>query len=386
MAADGENILAAFTHAVDTHELDLAIKLLESTTFNIGGIGFALRLPVEPVLTMPGVQQHPGYPLVLMTAAFAADARGEPNRAQQYGDAALDAEHALTAPRSYTLDLSGTRYILAGFIAFSTGAWDEAAAAFLESAEQHRRANRMAFVASSLSGAASALCYSGRFADAVPIATEGLAVARANGVPTQITVNLVALAMALSRQEPDRARALLVEASHQDIDYEAYTELTQMTLAAAMIRDWPLTARFATRSIPHAHWLSHRPFLHALLTVSARALADTDPEAAATIQGAVHTLSATLALATTTTGAADTSAPPTHRRPADRPGLIVETRRDTTRLLIEALGDKQLHARRDHGATLDTDTVVAYTLSRLNTYLTNTPDRTRARTRTPKIH
>jgi hypothetical protein len=231
----------------------------------------------------------------------------------------------------------------------------------------------MAFVASSLSGAASALCYGGRFADAAPIATQGLAVARAAGIPTQITVNLVALAMALSRQEPDRARALLDEASHQNLDYDAYTELTQMTLAAAMIRDWPLTARFATRSIPHAHWLNHRPFLHALFTVSARALADTDPEAAATLQGAVHTLSATLALATTA-GAAETSVPRTRRGPADRPGLIVETRRDTTRLLIEALGDERLGALRDHGATLDTDTAVAYTLSRLDAFLTNADD------------
>jgi predicted ATPase/class 3 adenylate cyclase len=374
MVADGENILAAYTHAVDTDDLDLAVKLLESTTFNIGDIGFALRLPIEPVLTVPGVQQHPGYPLVLMTAGFAADARGEPNRAREYGDAALDAEHALTAPRSYTLDLIGARYILAGFIAFSTGAWDEAAAAFLESAERHRRANRTALVASSLGGAASALCYGGRFADAAPVATQGLAIARATGIPTQITINLVALAMALSRQEPDRARALLDEASHQDLDYEATTELTQMTLAAATIRDWPLTAHFATRSIPHAHWLNHRPHLHALLTMSARALTDADPEAAATIQGAVHTLSTTLALATTMTSAAETSVPPKHREPADRPGLTVETRRDTTRLLIEALGDERLRALRDHGATLDTDTAVAYTLSRLDAFLTNADD------------
>ena len=38
-----------------------------------------------------------------------------------------------------------------------------------------------------------------------------------------------------------------------DLDYESFGELTQMTLAAAMIRDWPLTARFATRSLPHCY-------------------------------------------------------------------------------------------------------------------------------------
>jgi predicted ATPase/class 3 adenylate cyclase len=369
MTADSENILAAFAQAVDTHDLDLAIELLELAGPNIGGIGFALRLPVEPVLAMTGVEQHPGYPLVLMTAAFAADTRGEGNLAQEYGDAALDAERALTAPRPYTLDLTAYRYTLAGFIAFSTGAWDDAAAAFLEGAELNRRANRMPFVASSLSGAASALCYGGRFAEAAPVATEGLAVARATGIPTIITTNLVALAMALSRQEPERARVLLQEGSHQSLDYEAYTELTQMTLAAAMIRDWPLTARLATRSIAHAHWLNHRPFLHALLTIAARALADTDPEAAATIQGAVHTLSATLARATTTTAAGETPGAPTHAGPTDRAGLIVETRHETTRNLVDALGDETLQALRHHGATMDTDTAIAYTLSRLDVFL-----------------
>ena len=120
-----------------------------------------------------------------MAAAFAANARGEARLAREYGDAALDAEHALAAPRPYTLDLSVIRYTLAGFVALSTGAWDDAAAAFLEGAARARRADRIAFVAASLGGAASALCYGGRFADAVPVATEGLAVARAIGVPSR---------------------------------------------------------------------------------------------------------------------------------------------------------------------------------------------------------
>ena len=304
MSADGENILAAFAHAVDTHDLDLAVGLLESTNLYIIQTGYVLTLPVEQVLAMPGVEQHPGYPVVLMAAAFAAEPGEKRVVALEYGDAALDAEHALTGPRPYTTDLSAHRYHLSALVALSTGAWDEAAAAFLESAERYRRAERIAPVASDLGAAASALCYGGRFADAVAVATEGLALARALGMPTLITISLVALAQALSRQEPERARVLLDEAAHQHLDYEIYGELLQMTLAASMLSDWPLTARFATRGIPHLHWINHRPYLHAILTVSARALADTDPEAAATIQGAAHTLTAIAP--TTTTSAART--------------------------------------------------------------------------------
>ena len=52
--------------------------------------------------------------------------------------------------------------------------------------------------------------------------------------------------------------------------------------------------------------------------------------------------------------------------------MIAETRRDTTRLLIDALGDQQLRALRDHGAAMDTDTAAAYTRTHLDAFLTNT--------------
>jgi hypothetical protein len=144
-----------------------------------------------------------------------------------------------------------------------------------------------------------------------------------------------------------------------------------MTLTAAMLDDWPLTARFAARSIPHVHWVNHRPYLQAIFTVSARALAATDPEAAAIIQGAAHALVATPA---PTTAAADVPEAFAHGGPTNRHGLTVETRRETTRLLAEVFGDEQLRALRDHGATMDTDTGVACTLSRLNAFLTNADD------------
>jgi predicted ATPase/class 3 adenylate cyclase len=380
LAADGDNILTAFAHAVDAHDLDLIVRLLASTSVLPDHAGmFRLMLPVEPALAMTDVDQHPGYPLVLMAAAFAADTRGEANLARAYGDAALEAEDALTAPPPYTVDLRALRHTLAGFTALSTGAWDDAAAAFLEGIASFRRAGRFGYVAGSFGGAASALCYGGRLTDAIPVATEGLAYARATGVPSHITSNLVALAQALSSQEPERARRLLDEASHQYRDDAPSPDLTQMTLTAAMLNDWPLTAHFAKRSIPHAHWINHRPFLHAIFTMSARALADTDPEAAATIQGAAHTLMANQTATTTNAATVTTAMGPAPSAPArgatpSRPGLIVETRRQTTRRLVEALGDEQLNALRGKGATMDPDTAVAYTLSRLNTFLTNASD------------
>ena len=317
MTADGENILAAFAHAVDTHDLDLAVSLLESTSLISVQTGYVLTLPVEPVLAEPGVEHHPGYPLVLMAAAYAAQARGEASLALEYSDAALDVEQALPARSPYTLDLSALGVYLSAVLAVSTGAWDEAAAAFLEAAEALRTAERMGYVRQHPVVEPRRRCVTpGDSPRLSPSRPKG-SPSPARGMPVLINECLVALAQALSRQDPERARALLLEAAHHDLDYETYSELIRTTLAAAMIRDWPLTARFATRSIPHAHWMNHRPYLHGILTVSARALAETDPEAAATIQGAAYAL---LAIpAPTTDDGNDRRADRAHRARTRRP-------------------------------------------------------------------
>ena len=369
MTADGENVLTSFAHAVDTDDLDLAVRLLEATSLTVGiQTDRVLTLPVEPVLAVPGVEQHPGYPVVLMAAAFAADRRGEATLAREYGDAAVDTERASTGSHPYDVDLEAYRGSLEGFIEMSTGAWDESAAAFLEAADRHRHAHDTAVGVASLSSAASALCFGGRFADAVPVATEGLALARAVGIPSFIQIGLVALAQALSTTESERARALLAEAAHQDRPYIRWVDATQMTVTAAMVEDWPLTASLATRSIPLLHWMNHRPYLHGTLTVSARALAGTDPEAAATIQGTAHML---MKIAATTIAVGEQPAAPASGARASGSGLFVEIRRETTRLLTETLGRDRLGALRDQGAAMDTDTAVAYTLSRLDAFLTD---------------
>ena len=163
LSTDAENILAAFAYAVDTHDLDVVVMLLEPNHSYDYQIGYGLRLPVAPVLAMTGVEQHCGYPVVLMAAAFVADRNGQANLALEYGDAALAAEHNLSAPRPYNLDLSATRSVLAGYIATSIGAFDEAAAAYIDAADRYRRSNNMGQAANSLGAAAAVLCLGGRF-------------------------------------------------------------------------------------------------------------------------------------------------------------------------------------------------------------------------------
>jgi hypothetical protein len=302
-----------------------------------------------------------------MAAAAAANLRGETKIAREYGDAALERERASTARRPYTLDLEAARCFLEGLIASSERSWEDAAVAWLEAAEIYRRGGKLGQAATSLGSAASAFSFGGRFADALPLATEALALLRATSTPTMANVTLMgALAMAVSPQDPTRARALLDEIQG-DPAAENYGEATQLTLAAAVIGEWSLAARFATRSIPLLHWVNHRPYLQIVLTLAARILAPTDPESAATIQGAARALIVP-----------GDSARTDERRGESTPGgaeggvgLLVDAARDTTRLLTDALGRERLRELRGRGAALGTDTAVAYTLSRLDVFLTH---------------
>src|SRR5262249_46357332 len=135
--------------------------------------------------------------------------------------------------------------------------------------------------ASLLSSAAGSLGFAGDFEAAVPIATRSLELARASGRPASIVTSLWALAQALADRAPDPPRALLrraVEYTQSRSGFE--NNSIGMTLVAARLTDWPLTAQLARRSIPLLHWNNERPMLAGILNVSARVLTDTDPEAA----------------------------------------------------------------------------------------------------------
>ena len=177
-----------------------------------------------------------------------------------------------------------------------------------------------------------------------------------------ITYCLYSLAQALADDAPDRARALLDEALQLNValGYDSY-ELIGMTLVAVRLGDWRLTANLAGRTIRYLHWVNERPMLGGIMNVSARAIADTDPEAAAAVQGAARTL----ALGITTPDRADNASGNTD----SRAGLISDVRRETTGRIRDTLGDDRLRELRDQGAALDRDDAVAYTLSHLDAFL-----------------
>ena len=130
--------------------------------------------------------------------------------------------------------------------------------------------------------------------------------------------------------------------------------LTWATYAAATTGDPVVTAPLAARAIRRLHWANERQLLGGVLLVAARALATADPEAATVIQSAGYSL----AVSTQPTASAASGIAPG-----------AESNRETSRIVNLALGDERVRALRQLGASMDLDEAVAYSLGRIDVFL-----------------
>jgi hypothetical protein len=196
----------------------------------------------------------------------------------------------------------------------------------------------------------------------VDLATKALELARHAGSPTVIARCLVTLAGTLAATEPDHARRLLEEAlaQRQRFDIDNLGDAWQATIVAARIGDWPLILQLADRSIRHVQWGGQRSWLAGVFTVVARALAPTDVEAAARLQGAARQMAVQIATRPIT-AAGSTSAGSPGVRPAGS-SLFTDLRRQTSQLLHDALDEGQLRQLWAEGETMDSDQAATYAL------------------------
>jgi hypothetical protein len=364
-AAEHENVLSAMSFAVDRGEVDLALELLTAPTA-AAQLGYSLQLPTD-VLGLDGVSEHPLYPLGLAIAADRAAQHGDRVDANRLCDEAVAAAHGLDSDPDRLVDQWVAN--IGQSLAFATGAFPDAARFAEQEAEIGRATGRLHVVANALAAAATWHTMAGDPDSALPLATEGLAVARTLGSPYYIGLNLAALAGAVADRDPDRAAALL----HEDIqrwdslDYENGAEIINAALISARIRDWPTALQLAPRAIRHLHWLGNRPQLAGILNILARVLAPDDPESAAILQGADRRLATAESNEPVTSQpapvapGASTETPGAHT--SGNAGFVTELRRETTGLLVTTLGDERLRALRAQGETMDTDEVAACALN-----------------------
>jgi predicted ATPase/class 3 adenylate cyclase len=361
--ADGDNLIAALAYAVDQCDLDLVTAVFDAMPEIGGQSGLQLRLTAGPVLALPGVAEHPGYPLVLVLAALEAEQRGEFDLALERVDDAIAAEEALSGQPPYHSSIAANAAQIRGLVFTGLGRWNEAADAFMEAAAAFRELGSPGSVAMLQGTAAGAMSMGGGSDKTVALAADALALARSTGSPIPILACMYPLALALADEDPAGARVVLGEALEliDALEFENTVQLTGLTLAAAAVGDAVITARLAARAIRHLHWSNDRVWLGGVLIVVARLFADVDGEAAVVAQSAARGLMAGI-----TAEPAAISTGPVNRGSA---GRLAEANHDTTRLLAAAFGADGLRARREHVATLAVDDAIAATIARLTAFV-----------------
>jgi hypothetical protein len=360
-------------YRVDTADIDLALRLVRHSSAPGMQLGFALRQPIPVILELPGAASHDLYPFALAASTASAATRGELDHMEGSCQEALEASQRLISQHERRwVEFLITVARQARLVAL--GQWRESAAYSEEAARIALQDGREAAAATMLAGAATSYTMAGDPQAGVDIAKRALGLARATGAPTTISFCLVAFAGALAESELVQARQLLEEAltMRQSHDIETTNEATQATLIAARMADWPLTLQLADRSIRHLQWGGQRPHLAGVLNVVARALADTDMEAAARLQGAARHLAVQIGAVRPMPGADAVPVSPGTQSPGF--SMIADLRRQTTALLQAAFDEGRLRQLRAEGEAMDSDQAATYALEAIGRARQSTRD------------
>jgi hypothetical protein len=361
LAAERDNVLAAVNDAVDVLNVDLALRIVRHSAPPGLQLGFALQLPIPVILDLPGATDHDLYPYALAQSATAAAARGELDHVERSCQEALQASRRLSSQHE-RLRVELFVAIAQGVRLFALGLWREAAGHYEQAAGVARDDGSETSAAGNLASAAHCYTMAGDPQAGVDIAKKALEMSRAAGGSVAVAFCLVVLAGALAEAEPLQAHSLLEEglALRESLTIETAADVTTATLIAARMGDWPLTLRLADRSVRQLQWGGQRPWLAGILNVVARAVAGTDVEAAARLQGAARHLVPQPAAGSTVISGRTNPASPAIASPG--PALITDLRYQTSTLLHDGLDEGRLRQLRAEGEAMDSDQAATYAL------------------------
>jgi predicted ATPase/class 3 adenylate cyclase len=364
VAAEQDNLLSALSWAIDTEDVDLGFRLLRAFPGPGNQVGPTTWAPIESVLALPGAAEHPDHPYGLALAAIHAAFLGDRERTESLCEAALAADQRVgpnpAREAEYGVNVARTA------LAFLAGDWHSAAVYSEQRVELGRATGQVSLVVGGLHGAAMCYVMAGDSETAVPLAAEALALARELETPFFIAMSLGALAAALADRDPLRAKSLLQESAAMSLDrnYEFQNVMTHGVLVAGRLRDPHLVLQLAESAIRHLHWSGDWSQLAGVLNVVSWAIADADPDVAATLQGAARTLALSAVPASAAAGGDDASSGPTAPAAMRSPsGYITELRRETAQRLAAVLGDERFRERRALGEAMDADQAVAHALA-----------------------
>ena len=334
LGAEQDNLLAAWSWAVGTGNVDTAFKILAGFAPAEMWSTYPLVLPGEVALDLPGAAGHPGYPLALAVSALSAA-----NRADVAGAEELCRRAAEANARQATPDWRVEETVCAARsgIAVTTGAFADAARLAEQAADIAQAGGDLADASIELTFAVADHLLLGDDPRAVQLANEALPLARQTGAPALISKCLLALGTAVAETDPEQARACLRESRELStaLGYQSAIDLNWAATIAFLVGDQATALELGRRAIHGLQWGGDRIRVGLVLHMIAAVLAATRPDAAAIIQGAAQAHAV---------------------GPAER---IVQL----SNYLAAALGAeraRELHAR---GADMDWDKAIAYTLT-----------------------
>jgi predicted ATPase/class 3 adenylate cyclase len=334
LRTEQDNLLAAWSWAIDTRNIDTAFSILAGFAPNEVSYSYRLLLDGEAALELPGATEHPGYPLALAVSARFASARSVGKGVEELCRRAAEANARQASP-----DWRVEEVICAvrSNIAITTGAFADAASLAEQAAKLARAGGDVAEASFQLASAAAGHLLAGDAPAAVPLAREALALARQVRAPALIAAGLLAVGTTVAETDPDRARACLRESLELStaLGYQTWVDHVWAAWLAFLVGDRTATLELGRTAVHTLQWFGDRLRMGLILHLIAGALAATRPEAAAIIQGAaeanvVQAPMFALASSSTVTG---------------------------------ALGDPRARELRARGAEMDWDQAVAYTLT-----------------------
>ena len=363
LASEEENLVAALAHAVETKDVDLAVRLVRAVTRAGSSLGTRsdIALSLDFILRLPDASDCSVYPIGIALRATHATLRGD-----QVG-ADADFEEALrTASQVGTDTELHVEELILGvrmFAAWGLGRWGEAAVHAERAIAQHRGGRRTVTLQAQLIIAAAAHLATGERQTALPLAIESLDLARRMGAPLDIAFSQVVLAGALVEVEPERARELLHDGIEKLETFETLNPVdAALTVwAAAWTWDWALALDLSPRAIRQLHWVGFRPQLANMFNIVARAIAPTDPETAAVLLG----ITRHFAIYEVLTAGSDTPERGGLGSDSGTTGsgsMLAELQQETGRLLRGALDEQVVQALVGRGESMGEDDAVEFAL------------------------
>jgi hypothetical protein len=252
----------------------------------------------------------------------------------------------------------------------SIGAYADAVAAYRRASELASADGYPGLAAIFLAyGVSSAVLWGVGIDEATTDAERSVSLARRSGMPGAIMMGLNAQALALVETDPGRARALLRESNEWGSapGEEVSTGMLTACMVAGRLRDWDVALALSGKTMSLFRWSAALLQAGPTLALSARALADDQPEAAATLHGAAHA-----AFLRASAGRKKTESPDTGATDSNA-NFLLAALREAGEIAAMTIGKERVRELRAEGAAMTMDEAVSYALAHIDPKLLTDP-------------